>query len=71
MVKQLNTNQSLLTALDLWRTNYQILLITYLKFIAKSVKDAKNEKKLNQYANLLGLKITNCITNAKNVIKDS
>ena len=70
MVKQLNTNQSLLTALDLWRTNYQILLITYLKFIVKSVKDVKKEKKSNQYAILLGFKITNCITNVKNVIKD-
>ena len=35
----------------------------------KSVKDVKNEKKLNQYAILLDWKIINYITNVKNVKK--
>ena len=34
-------------ALDLCQVNYQTLLITYLKFTVKSVKDVKKEKKIN------------------------
>ena len=59
----------LLLALDLCRPHYQVLLITYLKFIKRNAKDAWKEKKSNQYAILLGLKIMNYITNAKNVKK--
>ena len=51
-------------ALDLCQPHYQSLFITYLKFIVNNAKD------VNQYVMLLGLKITNCITNVKNVIKD-
>ena len=60
----------MLIVLDLCQPHYQVLLITYLKFIVKSVKDASKEKKLNQYVILLGLKITNSITNVKDEVKD-
>ena len=46
-------------ALNLCQPHYQILLINYLKFIVKSVKDVMKEKKLNHYVILLGLKIIN------------
>ena len=36
---------------------YQVLLITWLKLILKTEKNAERKKKLNQNANLLGLKI--------------
>ena len=70
MVKQLHTNWSLLVALDVCQPRYQSLLITYLKFTKKNPNDARKEEKPNQYAILLGLKIINSITNAKNVKKD-
>ena len=59
MVQQLQTNQSLLIALDLCRSHYQSLLKTYLKFTKKNAKDARKEEKSNQYTILLGLKIIN------------
>ena len=58
-VKQLNTNQNLLIALDLCQPHYQVSLITYLKLTKKNGKDAKKENKTNRYAILLGLKIIN------------
>ena len=59
----------LLLALELCRAHYQVSLITYLKFIKRNTKDAWKEEKSNQCAILLGLKIMNYITNAKNVKK--
>ena len=59
MVKQLLTNKSSLIALDLCRSHYQVLLITYLKFTKKNAKDAREKEKSNQDAILLGLKIIN------------
>ena len=53
------TNSSLLINLDLCQANYQILLITYLKFTEKNAKDVRKEKKSNQYPILLDLKIIN------------
>ena len=43
-------------ALDLGQTNYQILLITYLKFAKKNAKDTWKEEKSSQNTILLGLK---------------
>ena len=57
-------------ALDLWQPHYQIWLITYLKFTKKNAKHAKKEEKSGQNVILLGLKITDNITNVKNVIKN-
>ena len=51
-------------------TSISNLLIPYLKFTKKNVKDARKEEKSNQYAILLGLKIINYIINAKNAKKD-
>ena len=55
--------------LDLCKPHYQVLLITYLKFIKKNWKDTSKEEKSDQYVILLVLKIINEITNAKNVKK--
>ena len=70
MIKQLHTSYSLLIALDLCQTNYQILLINYLKFTKKNAKDARKEKKSSQNVILLGLKIINYFTNVRSVEKD-
>ena len=43
-------------AVDLCKVNYQTLPITYQKLIIKNVKNAGKEKKLDQNANLLGLR---------------
>ena len=51
--KTITYKQSLLIALDLFQPHYQSLLITYLQFTKKNVKE------VNQYAILLGLKIIN------------
>ena len=69
MIKQLHTSWSLLIASDLIRPHYQSLLITYLKFTKKNVKDARKEEKSNQCAVLLELKTINKIANVKNVKK--
>ena len=60
-----------MTASDLCQPHHQVLLIIYLKFTKKNVKDAGKEKQSNQYAILLGLKIINYNTNVKNVKQDS
>ena len=56
-------------AIDLCQANYQILLIACLEFLIKNAYHAKKEKKNNQSVILLGLKITDWVTNAKNVKK--
>ena len=53
MIKQLHKNYSLLIVLDSFQPQYQILVITYLKFTKKNEKYAKKEEKLYQYAILL------------------
>ena len=44
-----------MTALDLCRPHYQVLLIIYLKFTAKSVEDVKKEKN-KSVCDFIGLK---------------
>ena len=41
MVKQLDTNKSLLIALDLFQAHYQALLMIDLKFTANSVESVR------------------------------
>ena len=67
MVKQLDTNKSLLIALDLCQPHYQNLLIIYLKFIAKNVEI----KTANLSVSLKGLKKTKLLVIAKSVKKNS
>ena len=55
MVKQLPTN----LPLDLCRPDNKVLFIIYSKFTKRNAKDARKEKKSNQYAISLGLKIIN------------
>ena len=54
--------------IDLCKANYKTLLITYLELTIRNANHAW-KKKSNQYVNLLGLKIIDWITNAKNVKK--
>ena len=51
---------------DSREVNYQTLLITCLKLIMKIAKHAWREKTSNQNVSLLGLKIIDWITDAKN-----
>ena len=67
MVKQSHINYNLLITLDLCQPHYEVLLITYLKFIKKNAKHARKEKIFNQNVILLSLKIINYVTNVKNV----
>ena len=67
MVKQSHINYNLLITLDLCQPHYEVLLITYLKFIKKNSKHARKEKIFNQNVILLSLKIINYVTNVKNV----
>ena len=67
MVKQSHINYNLLITLDLCQPHYEVLLITYLKFIKKNAKHARKEKIFNQNVILLSLKMINYVTNVKNV----
>ena len=69
MVKQSHTKLSLLIAADLWKVNYQTLLITNLKLTIRIAKNEWREKISNQNVMLLGLKIIDWITDAKNARK--
>ena len=52
--------------IDLCKANYQLLWITCLKFTKNNAKLAWKEKQSNQNAILLGFKIIDKITDAKN-----
>ena len=56
-------------AIDLCKANYETWLITYLEVTIRNPNHAWKEKKknTNQNAILLGLKIIDWITDAKNV----
>ena len=51
-------------------TSLSKLIDKLSEIYSKECKGCKERKKLNQCAILLGLKITNGITNVKNVVKD-
>ena len=60
--KEVDNNKTVMYKLkfiDSFRFMSTSLLITYLKFTKKNAKYAKKEEKSNQYAILLGLRITN------------
>ena len=50
-------------------TSLSSLIDNLSEIYKKNVKNVRKEEKSNQYAILLGSKITNSITNAKNVKK--
>ena len=55
--------------IDLRKENDQTLLTTYLELTTRNANHASKEKKSNQCAILLSLKMIDWITNAKNVEK--
>ena len=67
MVKQLQTNWSLLIGLDLCQSHYQNLLIVYLRFIVKNVE----VKTANLSVSLKSLRITKFLIIAKSVEKNN
>ena len=59
-----------MTALDLFQANYKILLIVYLKFTVKSVKDVKKgKKKIKLICNFIGLKSNKLHYKCKECVK--
>ena len=56
MIKQLHTNESLVIDFDLCQPHYQVLLILFLKFTTKSLKNVQKEKKIKSVCDFVGLK---------------